>query len=211
MTKVLILGANGQIARWVVQMLADRKDIDQTLLVRDPNKLSSQEPKNAQIVIGDVLDSHFLQHIMVGQDVVYANLAGDVDVQAEHIVTAMAATGVKRLIFVNSLGIYDEVPGKFGEWNNAEIGSYLNPYRRAADIIEAANVDHTILRAAWLTDKDEVNYETTERHEPFKGTEVSRKSVAELIVEIISSPALYSKANIGVNKPNTAGDKPAFA
>ncbi|BCV58155.1 hypothetical protein TUM17384_21000 [Shewanella algae] len=91
MTKVLILGANGQIARWVVQMLADHKDIDQTLLVRDPNKLSSQEPKNAQIVIGDVLDSHFLQHIMVGQDVVYANLAGDVDIQAEHIVTAMAA------------------------------------------------------------------------------------------------------------------------
>lgn len=135
MTKVLILGANGQIARWVVQMLADRKDIDQTLLVRDPNKLSSQEPKNAQIVIGDVLDSHFLQHIMVGQDVVYANLAGDVDVQAEHIVTAMAATGVKRLIFVNSLGIYDEVPGKFGEWNNAEIASsrvceaWLKPLR----------------------------------------------------------------------------------
>ncbi|BCV53867.1 hypothetical protein TUM17383_21140 [Shewanella algae] len=67
------------------------------------------------------------------------------------------------------------------------------------------------MRAAWLTDKDEVNYETTERHEPFKGTEVSRKSVAGLIVEIISSPALYSKANIGVNKPNTDGDKPAFA
>ena len=30
----------------------------------------------------------------------------------------MKACDVKRLIFVLSLGIYDEVPGKFGEWNN---------------------------------------------------------------------------------------------
>lgn len=46
------------------------------------------------------------------------------------------ACDVKRLIFVLSLGIYDEVPGKFGEWNNAVIGEPLKPFRRAADAIE---------------------------------------------------------------------------
>ncbi|HEY4046549.1 MAG TPA: NAD(P)H-binding protein [Acidobacteriaceae bacterium] len=63
---------------------------------------------------------------------------------------------------------YDEVPGKFGAWNRREIGPYLPPFRRAADVIEASGVDYTILRPAWLTDKDEVDYETTERNEPFK-------------------------------------------
>jgi hypothetical protein len=55
-----------------------------------------------------------------------------------------------------------------------------------------------------------VDYETTEEGEPFKGTEVSRKSGADLIVKIIESPKLRSRGNIGVNKPNTDGDKPAF-
>lgn len=41
------------------------------------------------------------------------------------------------------------------------IGEALKPCRRAADIIEAAGLDSTIVRPAWLTDSDEVDYETT--------------------------------------------------
>ncbi|WP_175997579.1 SDR family oxidoreductase [Burkholderia stabilis] len=210
MTKVLILGASGQIARWAVQMLGLKNDVKQTLLVRDPKKLAGNEPANASVVIGDVLDKKLLPRIMEGQDVVYANLAGDVDTQTEHILATMKATGVKRLIFVNSLGIYDEVPGKFGEWNRREIGQYLPPYRRSADLIEASDSDYTILRAAWLQDKDEVDYEITARDEPFKGTEISRKSVAALVAELVEHPDRLVRANVGVNKPGTDGDKPAF-
>ncbi len=48
---------------------------------------------------------------MQGQDVVYANLTGeDLDIQANSVIAAMKACDVKRLIFVLSLGIYDEVP-----------------------------------------------------------------------------------------------------
>lgn len=211
MTKVLILGASGQIARWAVQMLGEHQDVKQTLLVRDPKKLTSQEPANATVVVGDVMDKKLLASIMEGQDVVYANLAGDVDAQTERILAAMQAKGVKRLIFVNSLGIYDEVPGKFGEWNRRAIGEYLPPYRRSADLIEASGADYTILRAAWLQDEDDVDYEITARTEPFKGTEVSRKSVAALAVDLVLHPEKLVRANVGVNKPNTDGDKPAFA
>lgn len=210
-TKVLILGASGQIARLAVQMLGERRDVEQTLLVRDPKKLASNEPANARIAIGDVMDKKLLPQLMAGQDVVYANLAGDVDKQTAHILAVMKAKGVKRLIFVNSLGIYDEVPGQFGEWNHNEIGQYLPPYRKSADLIEASDVDYTILRAAWLQDEDEVDYEITGRGEPFKGTEVSRKSVAALVTALIKHPDRLVRANVGVNKPNTDGDKPVFA
>lgn len=210
MTKVLILGASGQIARHAVQMLGEHPDVEQTLLVRDPKKLTSTEPANARIAIGDVMDKKLLPQLMEGQDVVYANLAGDVDQQTAYILAVMKAKGVKRLIFVNSLGIYDEVPGKFGEWNRNEIGQYLPPYRASADLIEASDTDYTILRAAWLQDEDEVDYQITNRNEPFKGTEVSRKSVAALVTELVMSPSLLVRANVGVNKPNTDGDKPAF-
>jgi uncharacterized protein YbjT (DUF2867 family) len=211
MKKVLVLGAGGQIARWVISMLANNADIELTLYLRHVGRLGASKPKNAQIVQGDVLKMDQLNLTMAGQDIVYANLSGDdIDVQAANIVKAMKAAEIKRLIFVASLGIYDEVPGKFGAWNRREIADYLPPFRRAADAIEASGLDYTILRPAWLTDNDEVDYETTSRNEPFKGTEVSRKSVAALITKIIESPDRDQRSNLGVNKPNTDGDKPAF-
>jgi len=59
---------------------------------------------------------------------------------ANAIVEATDKARVKRLIFVASLGIYDEVPGKFGEWNRRQIGAYLPPFRKAAYAIEASGL-----------------------------------------------------------------------
>ena len=210
MKKVLVLGAGGQIARWVIEMLAARDDAKLTLFLRHARKLKNA-PKNSQVIQGDVLHKDQLNPAIAGQDIVYANLTGtDIDRQAKAIVDAMGAAGVKRLIFVASLGIYDEVPGKFGAWNRRQIGAYLPPFRKAADAIEASALDYTILRPAWLTDENEVDYETTEKNEPFKGTEVSRKSVGDLIVKLIDSPQRSIGRNLGVNKPNTDRDKPSF-
>jgi len=208
MTKVLVLGAGGQIARWAVEMLAD-EDVELTLLLRDASKLADP-PEHARVVEGDVVDREQLDPTVRGQDIVYANLAGDLDVQAARIVESMTTAGVQRLVFITSLGIYDEVPGAFGAWNRRQIGPLLGPYRAAADTIEESGLDYTILRPAWLTDVDEVSYEVTQRDEPFKGTEVSRKSVAALVVDIVTAPDLWSRSNLGVNKPGTDGDKPAF-
>lgn len=211
MQNALILGASGQIAQWVVKALAGNQNLSQTLLLRDPRKLSGQEPANAQVVIGNVLDKKLLKQAMAGQDIVYANLIGeDLDKQAQAVIAAMQTTGVKRLVFVLSLGIYDEVPGKFGEWNRTTISEDLKPYRRTADAIEASGLDYTILRPAWLTDEDEVDYETTAKGQDFKGTVVSRKSVGDLIAKVITNPDRHVGENLGVNKPNTDGDKPYF-
>ncbi len=53
---------------------------------------------------------------------VYANLASDnFKEQAETIVEAMHKAGKTRLAWFSTLGIYDEVPGKFGQWNNTTL------------------------------------------------------------------------------------------
>ncbi|AXF22856.1 NAD-dependent dehydratase [Burkholderia pyrrocinia] len=210
MKHVLIIGANGQIARWVIDTLAADRNVSQTLLVRTPKKLGDT-PSNAKVVIGNVLDRTLLLNAVQGQDIVYANLTGeDLDAQAKIVIAAMQAAGDRRLVFVLSLGIYDEVPGKFGDWNNAIIGEDLKPFRRAADAIEASDLQYTILRPAWLMDEVEIDYELTSRNEPFKGTVVSRKSVADLIARIIAEPELHVGENLGVNKLNSDGDKPYF-
>ena len=145
-----------------------------TLFVRDADKLSSV-PTKASVFQDDVdvLDRSALDEAIAGQDVVYANLTGEnLDDQARSVVASMHAACVKRLIFVLSRGIYDEAPGKFGEWNRQTIGEDLKPFRRAGDAIEASGFDYTILRPAWLTDEDEIDYETSEKDKPFRGTVV---------------------------------------
>ncbi len=208
--KVLILGAGGQIAHHVIQSLKDKENIQLTLFLRDSHQLKGITGKNIKVVEGDVLNHSQLNEAVKGQDIVYANLAGQVDKMAKEIVTTMQNNNVKRLIFVASLGIYHEIPGRFGEWNEKMIGPDLVRYRHAADTIESSLLDYTVIRPSWLTDKDETAYETTQKGEPFRGTEVARKAVAAYITEIIGYPQKDSKANIGINKPGVYGDKPSF-
>ena len=111
---------------------------------------------------------------------------------AKNIVGAMDETGVKKLIFISSIGIYD-VPSK----------PFLKPYRKAADVIEASDLEYSILRPTWFTNADEVDYETIRKGEPEKGSVVSQKSLATLITNIIESPEKYIRENMGVNKPNS--------
>ena len=207
---ILILGAGGKIARQAIDLLLKKKDYHLTLYLRRAKRLSKIHGSNVQVIEGDVLNFKKLKEAMVGQNVVYANLDGKLEKQSKNILKAMTEWDIKRLIFITSLGIYDEVPGKFGVWNKKMIGKYLVPYRKAAAIIEASDTSYTILRPAWLTDDNEIDYETTQKNKPFKGTEVSRKSVAALVVKLIGNPRLAIRKSLGVNKPNTDGDKPSF-
>lgn len=208
-TKVLVLGAGGAIAKHVIEFLIPNKNISLTLLARNADHVK-EFTSSSNIILGDVLNQDDLTAAIKESDIVYANLAGQVDKMASAIVNTMEANAKKRLIFVTSLGIYDEVAGKFGEWNNRIIGSELVRYSKAAQIIEKSSLDYTIVRPSWLTDKNETDYETTQKGEPFIGTEVARKAVAAYIANIIEHPEKDVRASVGVNKPGVYGDKPSF-
>jgi uncharacterized protein YbjT (DUF2867 family) len=107
----------------------------------------------------------------------------------------MEKTGLKRLIFISAMGIYDEIPGE-------RHGSILEPYCKSARIIEASMLDYTILRPAWLNDLAEIDYGTTRKGEPFKNASkvVSRKSVADLVVKLAMTPGLEIGSSLGVHK-----------
>ena len=126
------------------------------------------------------------------------------------IVAVMAAEQVRRLIFVTAAGILHELPGEFGRWTREQLGDYLDTYRAASDIVEQSQLDYTVLRPGWLADADEISYEVTQRDEPFKGTTVSRKSVAALVADLVAHPEKHVRENLGVNKPGTDGDRPVW-
>ena len=192
MSNVLILGANGSVARIAIDLFHRETDAQLTLYLRNAGRLRNPDPTHIRVVEGDVLDTARLMEAMVGQDVVYANLAGDLERMARRIVAAMDAAGVRRLIFISSMGIYDEVPGQ-------RYSRILDPYRTAAEVIEASDLDYTILRPGWFTDADEIDYETTQKGEPFRGHDVSRKCVAALVVTLATSPTREVRRSLGVS------------
>lgn len=193
---ILILGAGGQIASFAIPLFLERTDAHLTLYLRDAQRLQKLKSDRVRVIEGDVLDLKQLKEAMAKQDVVYANLSGQLEKQARNIVQTMNSARVKRVIFISSMGIYDEIPGE-------KHGSVLEPYIQSAAIIEASGLDYTLIRPEWLNNKNEIDYEITQKGEPFKNPKalVSRKSVADLVVKLTQSTGVELGRSLGVNKP----------
>ncbi|KWA31596.1 NAD-dependent dehydratase [Burkholderia multivorans] len=184
--------AGRPLARNTTRVLLERADVELTLYLRKAKRLKNPDPDRVTIIEGDVMDTATLQDAMQGQDVVYANLSGDMARQAESIVDAMHAVGPKRLIFISAMGIYGEVPGE-------KYRSILDPYRDSAALIEASDLDYTIVRPGWFTREPEGPYTLTQKGEPFEGHDISLDTLSGLIVKIATTPGLYVRNSIGVS------------
>ena len=161
MKRVLILGANGQIARLVIPRLLQETDVHLTLYLREIARLQSLESERVDVLEGDVNDFAALTRAMKGQDIVYANLGGQFEPMVANIVKAMEENQVSRLTYLSN-----------------------NDFAKVGEL--------------------------TEKGEPYKGTIISRASIADLIVRISKDTSLHNYASLGISKPGTDGDRPMY-
>lgn len=190
MKNVLVIGASGSLAKYVIDTLQHVPDVHLTLLLRNKSKIAN-DTTHSTVVQADVMEYAKLKNAVAGQDIVYINLAGDLEAMAKNIVKAMQETGVKRVIAISSIGIY-KTPQK----------PVLVPYRKLADVIESSGLDYTILRPDWFTDANEVAYAITRKGTPETGSAISRKSIAAFIASIVQNPDLHKNENLGISKPD---------
>ena len=191
--KVLIVGATGSIGSTTVKMLLQTMgDVDLTVFSRSVR--SSDYPSNVHVVKGNVLVQSEIQEAVKGKDIVFAALSGDLPKMAQNIITAMKNENVHRLIFISSMGIYCETADSRG---SNQVPSILRPYRKAADLVEESGLSYTVIRPGWF-DNGPVNYKITHKGEPFQGHDVSRQSVADLVIKIIKDPKLYENESVGI-------------
>lgn len=163
MANILMLGASGSLAKVVIPKLLENPANRLTLFVRNPSRVQPFAGEHVRIVEGDVLDLKALTAAMAGQDFVYAGLSGSLKPMADNVVQAMGDAGVKQLIWISSMGIYNET----GE----DHGAVLMPYKASAQVVEASDLAYTVIRPAWFTDGREVDYQTTQKGEAFQGGE----------------------------------------
>jgi len=149
---VMILAANGQIARLVEsRVLAEKEfaDVTLTLFLRDTSRLQSlQANPRVTLVEGDITDETAVSAAMAGQDLVFVAVV-DHDQQnwlTKNVVAAMQTNHVSRVLFTNVLGIYNEVGGEFGRWNFEMIGAGMAPARRSDTLLAGSGLDYTTLR-----------------------------------------------------------------
>lgn len=186
MRNILIIGANGSLARAVIATAEHHPDFNLTLFARRAPRHTGKH----RVIIGDALNPADLQNAMQGQDIVYINLAGDLAAMGANIVAAMQTAGVRRVIAAASIGIYDE-----------PLREILRPYRALADVIEQSGLDYTILRPDWFTDADEIDYQLTPKGQPETGSAVSRKSIADFVCKLFANPELHIGENLNISKP----------
>jgi uncharacterized protein YbjT (DUF2867 family) len=90
----------------------------------------------------------------------------------------------------------------YGEVQDEEYRSVLDPYRHFAALIEASDLDYTILRPGWFTHEPEGPFHITQKGEPFQGHDISLDSLSTLIARIAKTPGLYVRSSIGVRQLN---------
>ncbi|MCF0049315.1 NAD(P)H-binding protein [Dyadobacter sp. LJ53] len=190
MKKVIIIGASGSLARFVVDAIKALDETRLTLFVRNRRRLHQGAEQGTTVIEGDAMDYHSVRQAIGGQDIVYVNLAGELETMGSNIVKAMQDTHVERIIAISSIGIYQ-----------TPLRPVLTPYRKLADIVENSGLTYTILRPDWFTSDDEIDYALTQKGEPESGNAISRKSIAALVAKIVENPDLHQNENLGISKP----------
>jgi len=210
MKKVLILGANGQVARIVEsRILKEQADVELTLFLRNSSRLDAlKNNANVTIIDGDIDNYDDVNKAMKGQDLVFV---ATVDHTSDNIITnnvvkAMKENKVGRVVETSLLGIYNEVPGEYGRWNYSQVKSGLPAAINADKTLAESGLTYTTLRFPWLNDRDEVKYVITHKDEEYVGVSGSRQSMADVIVKIIADPTYLANDSVGIADADTQGE-----
>jgi len=193
--KILLLGASGSLGGYVIEELLGVDGVNLRLYSRDIKKLEKFKSDSTELMQGDAKDEARLVEALSGVNAVYAGLAGSLEMMASTLVSAMKKSGVKRVVWITSYGIYEgEVPS-----GRRAPSSYIN----SAKIIENSGLDYTLIRPQWFSGANEIDYEVTSwaKGEKFKNenAQISRKSIANLVKRCLVD-SFGIKDSLGINK-----------
>jgi uncharacterized protein YbjT (DUF2867 family) len=194
---VLVIGANGQVGRNIVEELTE-KGHDAVAMIRKEEQREDMEKRGAKkIVIGD-LEKDF-SHAFEDVDAVIFAAGSGPKTGADKTLTidlwgsVKAADyakqkGVKRFVQLGSVGSDD--PDAGGE----AMKPYLVAKRTADDLLEQSGLDYTIVRPGPLSDEEKTGHIEANAHfTSFEGRSIPRADVAKTLAEVVDRKNTYGK------------------
>lgn len=202
---ILIIGAGGQIPQVLIPLLQEQPDLNLTLFGRYAANLPYADTTKISGNAGNLAE---LIEVMQNQEIVYMNF--DNKKITEIVIEAMNKTGVKRIIQAGVLGVYGEVAEPFSIWNTHMMGGAI-VHNRGVEILEASDLDYTYMRMTWLYNGDGKSYIASPKGEPFLGAQISRRAIAQFIMDNIMEKRNDIRASIGLWEPDSENkSKPDF-
>jgi len=199
MANVLIIGAMGAVGQKVRKYFLKETSDKLTLMARNTSMLSIDE-KRERIVQGDVIDDRPLYEALKGNEIVVMAMDSNLAQSTQRILNGMDALKIKRIIFVTSMGVYNEIPVKDGASGNLTESAVIQPYREAASMIESSDMNYTIVRPGEFDDSGDTNYEVTHKGDEAKGQDVSIDSVADFVIRLANDEKMGSRESLGISR-----------
>lgn len=182
---VVVLGASGGTGRLAVDELLARGH-QVRALVRDTQRFGAA-PEGVTVVEGDVRDAASMRDAVAGTDAVLVTIGpgrggGDKTPlfapAARHLVEAMHAAGVTRVVAISAQGVGRESDKGLAlplRVFRALLGSAITDMRAMEDALIESELDYTIVRPGGLNDKPKGAY-VVERGNALKGHGRTRRA-----------------------------------
>ena len=200
MKNILLLGATGTAGNAITKKLLSDTDYHVTLFARHARDMFFDSPRTT-VINGDAENIEDLKTAMREQDVVYCAISGEALPKiAENIVAVMSECDTKRLIFMGAVGIYNEIPEEMDGEDNLNNEPAQLPNRQAVDIVEASDLNYTIIRPGYLKEGEENDFVLSVKGQPAKGYITTITSLIKLAVQLISDEKLYVRESVSITR-----------
>ena len=197
MKRVVIFGAAGRTGKYLTRKMQSLKDVELSVFVRNPQKFEGMDLNGVRIITGDALKSDEVKQAMDEQDILLCSLEGDVLTMAKNIVSALAETSVKRIIWITGMGIHHEIKGVHGIMLN-QLAKKMPEYITAADTIAASSAVTTLLRCPGIRDGEGETYKLTREGEKPTCWSVDRAAIAQCMADMIQDESLGANESLGI-------------
>jgi uncharacterized protein YbjT (DUF2867 family) len=196
MNKTLVIGANGQIGKKLVQLMLEA-GMNVRAMIRDPSQAITFETMGVEVVIAD-LEADFSFAFKGCDSIVFtAGSGANTGFDKTLLIDLWAAIkainyaddqNIQRFIMVSSRGAED--PDKGPE----RIKPYLVAKHAADFVLLHSRLDYTILQPGRLTDEPGTNHIQTQRPENAAEQKISRDDVAACILYCLQQVHSISKS-----------------
>ena len=196
---IALLGATGKFGITFTTKLLSNPDYQITAISKSAERIFEDSHRITAKSI-DATNQKELKKVIKDADVVYCAISGeDLPKIAENLVEI----NVKRLIFLSVVGIYNELEEGNGAEFNLDNEAEQIPNRKSVDIIEASDLNYTIIRSGYLINGKEDEYIITKKGETPKGYCSTVESVLKVSLDIINDAELYSHESISITRDMT--------
>ncbi|RPK83963.1 MULTISPECIES: NAD(P)H-binding protein [Streptomyces] len=205
-----VFGATGGTGRLVVEQALEAGHHVRAV-VRNPAKLAVEHP-NLRIIAADLFDPQTLKPALDGSDAVVSALgpsgrevSGQICAKGvESILTAMEATGVRRIAVISAQPVLRSGAGEPFLFRHTVTPFIRRIYRntyadleRMENLLSAGGTEWTVLRPPYLTDKPGTGRYRTALEANVAGSSLPRADLAAALLAVLDDPSTVRHA-IGV-------------